>query len=151
MNIFQKLIYARLLLAASYAIGDGNYDGAESKVDAIFKLFKSEKPSSVVSIQANIMCALVAWNQSKFDLSFRATRVALDKIAVRLRSDARDKDEFLYLRAYCKSLVYFSEEKSETLCDIDFSDIKNLPPGGINMNNVRRTTREMFPLDDTFF
>jgi hypothetical protein len=141
--------YARLLLAAKAEVAAGEVAAAGAAVERIFALFEAK--GLEVPLRADLMRALVAWNQERHDETARSVRCAGDKLNRRLalEQDARRLHELDYLRAYGWTLLWWSEQCGAKVRWEEFADLAR--PAPVQLSRVSRTTREMFPVDAEVF
>lgn len=141
--------YARLLISAKNRVAAGEYEPARSDVGRIFDLYDARGVE--VPISAEIMRALIAWNLGEYDETGLSVRHAVDKLDRQLTAERRParRHELNYLRAYCWTLLYYSETSGGTVRWENFADLA--PARYLNLASVSRTTREMFPVDEQVF
>lgn len=140
--------YAPLLVSAKGRVAAGNYEAARRNIERIFRLYAQR--GVIVPIKADIMRALIAWNMKNYDETAIYARHAADKIGQRLQSAyPKGSNELQYLRAYCWSLLYYSEAAGAIVRWADFADL--VPASYVDLTKISRTTREMFPVDEEVF
>lgn len=141
--------YAHLLLSAKERVAAGEYEAARSDVGRIFDLYDARGVE--VPIRADIMRALIAWNLGEYDATALYVRRAADKLRRRMTTERRParRHELNYLRAYCWTLLYYSETSGGAVRWENFADL--VPASHVNLSSVSRTTREMFPVDEQVF
>ena len=147
--LWLKLRYARLLLSAKECVAAGEYEVARSTVERIFDLYDARRAAA--PINADIMRALVAWNLGEYEATAQSVRHAADKLGRRLTTERRParRHELHYLRAYCWTLLYYSEASGSTVPWENFADLKSACY--VDLSRVGRMLREMFPVDEQVF
>jgi hypothetical protein len=151
LNLLDQLMYAFTFVAAREAIVRKRYSIAIKETEKMFKIFKEEKPSNNVPIQANIMCGLSAWNMNDFELTFKSCRVAINQINENLmyKNSKLNDDELYYLLAYCKNLVAYAWVAGGKNFTYDFNDIKDLRYPNYQISRVSSFLARTFPVTDT--
>ena len=141
--------YARLLLSARRRVAAGKYEAARSDVGRIFDLYEARGVE--VPISADIMRALIAWNLADYGATAVYVRRAADKLGRRLTTEmcSERRHELHYLRAYCWTLLYYSEASGAAVRWEHFTDL--VPVCHVDLSKVSRTTRETFPVDEEVF
>jgi hypothetical protein len=147
-TLWLRAQYAPLLVSAKGQVAAGNYKVAQKKIERIFHLYEQRGIS--VPINADIMRALIAWNMKDYDDATVYVRRAADKLGQRLLlAHPKRSNELQYLRAYCWTLLYYSEAAGAVVRWNDFADL--VPASYVNLTKISRTTREMFPVDEEVF
>ena len=125
--IWLRLRYACLLLLAKERVAAGKFEAAHSAMGRIFGLYSARRAEA--PINAEIMCALIAWNRGEYDATVLCVRQAADKLDRRLTTERRAemRHDLLYLRAYCWTLLYYSETSGGTVRWEDFADLSPAP------------------------
>jgi hypothetical protein len=147
--LWLKFRYARLLISAKERVASGDYAAARADAERIFALHAAR--GAQVPIPAEVMAALVAWNQGRYDDTARSVRRAGDGLAARLAAETRPerRHELHYLRAYCWTLLWYAQARGATVRWDDFADLA--APCEVALPRVSQLTREMFPVDEQVF
>ena len=147
--LWLRLRYACLLLSAKERVAAGKFEAPRSAVGRICDLYSARRLEA--PINADIMCALVAWNMGEFETTVYCVRRAADKLGRRLTMERRParRHELHYLRAYCWTLLCYSETSGGTVPWENFTDLRSARY--VDLSRVNRTVREMFPVDEQVF
>ncbi len=147
--IWLRVQYACLLLSAKWRVADGEYEAARSAVERIADLYAARELEAPLC--ADIMSGLIAWSLGEYDATALCVRRAADEIGRRLAAERQPalRHELNYLRAYCWTLLHYSESAGATVHWENFADL--VPASYVNLTRVSRTIREMFPVDDQVF
>ena len=124
-------------------VGHEKSEQATADPSKIDDRFGNESQCSLVTVDVNILCALIATRLKDFDLAIRAAKEAVSQVI-------RDKkiyteDDKKYLRYYCRTLLEFVSTETEydvfldnRAVDVDFDDLQ--------FERVRSSLKRSFPI-----
>ena len=105
-----------------------------------------------VSARANVRIAHVALHRGQYDLAIRSVRIAADKINNKLSKVQSDRirNELLYLKCFCWTLLYFIERRGISIPWGEFEDLDRSLCAYVDPSAVSRRTRKVCPVDPRF-
>ena len=124
-------------------VGHKKHEQATADPSKIDNHFGNEGQRSLVTVDVNILCVLIATRLKDFDLAIRAAKEAVSQV-IRDKKIYTEEDK-KYLRYYCRTLLEFVSTETEDdvfldnrAIDVDFNDLR--------FERVRSNLKRSFPI-----